>query len=69
MVAANGVLLVCERDLNNGRISTDGLAADVVPVRGSNAELPAGQRYFAGENPAQLPAANKALRRLRSTCA
>ena len=32
-------------------------------------ELPAGQRYFADENPANLPAANKALRRLRSTCA
>jgi hypothetical protein len=69
VLAANGVLLVCQRDLDNGRISADGLAAGVVPVRGSSNELPAGQRYFANENPANLPAANKALRRLRSTCA
>jgi hypothetical protein len=69
VVAANGVLLICQRDLDNGRISTDGLVPGVVPVRGSSTELPAGQRYFAGENPAELPAANKALRRLRSTCA
>ena len=68
VLAANGVLLVCQRDLDNGRISADGLAAGVVPVRGSSNELPAGQRYFADENPANLPAANKALRRLRSTC-
>ena len=68
VVAANGVLLVCQRDLNNGRISADGLAAGVVPVRGNSNDLPSGQRYFADENPAHLPAANKALRRLRSTC-
>ena len=69
VLAANGVLLVCQRDLDNGRSSADGLAAGVVPVRGSSNELPAGQRYFADDNPANLPAANKALRRLRSTCA
>ncbi len=68
VVAANGVLLVCQRDLDNGRISADGLAAGVVPVRGNSSQLPSGQRYFADENPAHLPAANKALRRLRSTC-
>ena len=65
---SNGVLLVCQRDLDSGRISADGLAADVVPVRGNSSDLPAGQRYFADENPAHLPAANKALRRLRSSC-
>jgi hypothetical protein len=73
VLAANGVLLVCQRDLDNGRIDVAALAAGVVPVRGNPAagsnDLPAGQRYFAGENPANLPAANKALRRLRSTCA
>jgi hypothetical protein len=68
VVAANGVLLVCQRDLDNGRISAGGLAPGVVPVRGNSSNLPAGQRYFADENPADLPAANKALRRLRSTC-
>jgi hypothetical protein len=37
------------------------------PPPGSQA-LPDGQRYYPGENPANLPAANEALRRLRSTC-
>jgi hypothetical protein len=69
VIAGNGVLLVCQRDLDNGRIDAGNLAAGVVPVRGASNELPAGERYFAGENPASLPAANEALRRLRSTCA
>jgi hypothetical protein len=68
VLAANGVLLVCQRDLDNGRISAANLIPSVVPVRGHSKDLPAGQRYFSGENPAQLPAANEALRRLRSTC-
>jgi hypothetical protein len=72
VTAANGVLLVCQRDLDDGRIRSAGLAEGVVPVRGwpagGNPSLPAGQRYFADENPAQLPAADEALRRLRSTC-
>jgi hypothetical protein len=71
--AGNGVLLVCQRDIESRRLDPANLAAGVVPVRGwpaqgSNA-LPAGQRYFPDENPAQLPAADEALRRLRSTCA
>jgi hypothetical protein len=69
VLAANGVLLVCQRDLDNRRINASNLAAGVVPVRGASNDLPAGERYFAGENPANLPAANEALRRLRSTCA
>ena len=69
VVAANGVLLVCQRDLDNGRINAANLVAGVVPVRGSSSDLPAGQRHFANEDPANLPSANKALRRLRSTCA
>lgn len=72
VLAANGVLMVCQRDLDNGRIAAAGLVEGVVPVRGWPAggsdSLPAGQRYFADENPAQLPAANEALRRLRSAC-
>jgi hypothetical protein len=72
VVAGNGLLLVCQRDLDNGRIDAAALASDVLPVRGwppqGSSALPAGQRYFAGENPAQLPASNKALRQLRSTC-
>jgi hypothetical protein len=68
VLAANGVLLVCQRDLDNGRIDAASLVPGVVPVRGNSNDLPAGQRYFANENPADLPAADQALRRLRSTC-
>jgi hypothetical protein len=72
VVAANGVLLVCQRDLDNGRIDAAGLAKGVVPVRGWPApgsnELPAGERHFANEDPSTLPAANEALRQLRVTC-
>jgi len=72
VIAANGVLMVCQRDLDNGRVPAAGLIEGVVPVRGwpsaGSDSLPAGQRYFADENPAQLPAANEALRRLRSAC-
>jgi hypothetical protein len=72
VLAANGVLLVCQRDIDEGRIAAAGLAPRVVAVRGwppaGSRELPLGERYFKGENPANLPAANEALRRLRSTC-
>jgi hypothetical protein len=71
-VAANGVLLVCQRDIDNRKVKPARLAPGVVAVRGwppqGNNELPHGQRYFANENPADLPAANEALRQLRSTC-
>ena len=69
---SNGVLLVCQRDIANGSINPANLTAGVVAVRGwppsGSNELPDGQRYFRGENPADLPAADEALRRLRSTC-
>ena len=71
-LTANGVLLVCQRDLDSGRINAAGLAPRVVAVRGwppaGSPSLPPGERYFRGENPADLPASNEALRRLRSTC-
>jgi len=72
VAAASGVLLVCQRDIDSGKIRADGLVPVVVAVRGwppagSNDSAP-GQRHFAGENPAHLPAANEALRQLRSTC-
>lgn len=73
VVAANGVLLVCQRDIDNGKLDAANLVPGVVAVRGWPAngshQLPQGQRYFANENPANLPAANEALRQLRSTCA
>ena len=72
--AANGVLMVCRRDIDNRRIDANLLAPEVVPVRGwpaaGSPSLPAvGQRYLAGENPEHLPASNEALRRLRAACA
>ena len=72
VVASNGVLLVCQRDIDNGTINASNLVPGVVAVRGwpavGAAELPQGGRYFAGENPANLPESNNALRRLRATC-
>jgi hypothetical protein len=73
VVAANGVLLVCQRDIDNGRLNAASLVPGVVTVRGwppqGSNDLPQGQRYFTNENPANLPTANEALRQLRSTCA
>jgi len=73
VVAGNGVLLVCQRDLDNRRLDAAQLVPQVVPVRGwpplgSNV-LPPGERYFPGEDRSNLPAANEALRQLRSACA
>lgn len=72
VVAAAGVLLVCQRDIDSGSINRARLVPAVVAVRGfpppgSNA-LPHGERYFPGENPDSLPRSNDALLRLRSTC-
>jgi hypothetical protein len=68
--SANGVLMVCQRDIDNRRINAAQLAPGVVAVRGLNAGgRAAGDRHFPGEDPASLPASDEALRRLRSTCA
>jgi hypothetical protein len=71
-IAAGGVLLVCQRDIDSGKIDRANLVPGVVAVRGwprgGNPPLQEG-RYFAGENPANLPVADEALRRLRSVCA
>lgn len=70
--AAGGVLLVCQRDIDNRSIDAARLVPGVVPVRGfppaDSSALPHGERYFAGENPDNLPRSNEALRRLRSAC-
>lgn len=72
VLAGNGVLLVCQRDLDNRRLNAAQLVPEVVPVRGwppqGSHALPAGERYFPGEDPSTLPASNEALRQLRSTC-
>ena len=70
--AGNGVLFVCQRDVDNGRVARTLLAPGVVVVRGwppgQAGELSDGRRALAGEDPATLPASNEALRRLRSSC-
>lgn len=70
--SAGAVFLVCQRDVDAGRVTLSDLISGVVIVRGwpppGSNELPPGVRYFANENPADLPAGNEALRRLRSTC-
>jgi hypothetical protein len=72
VIAGNGVLLVCQRDIDKGRIDPAELVPGVVAVRGwpepGSNEIPPGKRYFADEDTSRLPAANEALRRLRSTC-
>jgi hypothetical protein len=72
VVAANGVLLVCQRDVDEGRIDPAGLVPSVAAVRGwpppGGAAVPPGERHVAGEDPAALPASDTALRRLRATC-
>jgi hypothetical protein len=71
-LAANGVLLVCQRDIDDGRINAADLVPRVIPVRGwppaGSQEIPLGERYFKDEDRSNLPASNEALRRLRSTC-
>ena len=73
VMAGNGVLLVCQRDLDNRRLNAAQLVPQVVPVRGwppkGGNELPPGERYFPGEDRSMLPAADEALRRLRWACA
>jgi hypothetical protein len=72
VVAAGGLLYVCQRDIDNGSIDAATLVPGVVavrgfPPRGSNA-IPRGERYFPDENRDQLPTNNRTLKRLRSTC-
>jgi hypothetical protein len=73
VIAANAVLFVCQRDIDNGRIDAGNLVDGVSAVRGwprvRSPDLPLGERYFKGEDSSDLPASNNALRRLRSTCA
>jgi hypothetical protein len=70
--AQGGVLMVCQRDIDAGRIDAARLAPGVVAVRGfpppGSTALPEGERYFPDEDRAQLPAGNESLRRLRAGC-
>lgn len=72
VTAAGGVLMVCQRDIDRGKIRAASLVAGVVAVRGwppaGSPSLPPGERYFADENRDVLPASTEGLRRLRTTC-
>jgi hypothetical protein len=72
VVAAGGLLLVCQRDIDNGKIDAATLVPGVVavrgfPPRGSNA-IPRGERYYPDEDRTVLPQDNRSLKRLRKTC-
>lgn len=70
---SGGVILVCQRDIDDRRVDAAQLAPGVVAVRGWSAAdgvtPDSRQRSFAGEDAASLPASEESLRRLRSTCA
>ena len=72
VVAAGGLLLVCQRDVDNGKVSAATLVPGVVavrgfPPRGSNA-IPRGERYYPDEDRSVLPQDNRSLKRLRKAC-
>jgi hypothetical protein len=72
VTAGGGLLLVCQREIDNRAIDAAALVPGVVRVRGfppagSNV-LPDGERYFPDEDPDTLPRSNEALRRLRAAC-
>jgi hypothetical protein len=72
VLAAGGLLLVCQRDVDNGTVNAATLVPGVAavrgfPPRGSNA-IPRGERYYPDEDRAQLPEDNRALKRLRKAC-
>lgn len=73
VTASGGVLMVCQRDVDGGKVNPAALVPGVVAVRGfpaaGSTALPPGERYFAGENRDVLPASTEGLRRLRTTCA
>jgi hypothetical protein len=72
VTAAGGVLMVCQRDVDSGKVDLAALVKGVVAVRGwpppGSTALPPGERYFADEDRSVLPAANEGLRRLRTSC-
>jgi hypothetical protein len=72
VVAAGGLLMVCRRDIDNGKVDAAALVPGVVavrgfPPRGSDA-IPRGERYFPDEDRTRLPQDNRTLKRLRKAC-
>lgn len=70
--SSGGVLMVCQRDVDSGKVDLAALVPGVVAVRGwpppGSTSLPPGERYFEGEDRSVLPASLEGLRRLRTTC-
>lgn len=68
----NVQFLVCQRDLDNGTYRLLDLVPGTVAVRGfpppGSTALPVENKYYADENPADLPWSTESLRRLRATC-
>jgi hypothetical protein len=72
VVAVGGLLLACQRDIDNGKVNAATLVPGVVvvrgfPPRGSDA-IPRGERYYPDEDRSRLPQDNRALKRLRKAC-
>jgi hypothetical protein len=72
VVAAGGLLMVCQRDIDDGKVSAASLVPGVVavrgfPPRGSDA-IPRGERYYPDEDRSVLPQDNRSLKRLRKAC-
>ena len=68
----NVQFLVCERDLQGGEYRLDVLVPGIVAVRGfpppGSTALPVEDKFYADEDPANLPWSTETLRRLRATC-
>jgi hypothetical protein len=64
--------LVCQRDLDAGNYRLADLVPGTVAVRGfpppGSTALPVDNKFYADENPADLPWSTETLRRLRATC-
>ena len=72
VVTAGGLLMVCQRDIDAGKVNAASLIPGVVavrgfPPRGSNA-IPPGERYYPDEDRTRLPQDNRSLKRLRKAC-
>jgi len=72
IVARGAILMVCQRDIDNGSVDAATLVQGVVPVRGfpprGSDAIPRGERYYPDENRATLPRNNNSLKRLRKAC-
>ena len=68
----NVQFLVCERDLKSGEIRLGDLVPGTAAVRGfpppGSTALPVENKFYADEDPANLPWSTETLRRLRATC-